>query len=87
MTLTVRTNIQHVVEDELDRIVQTYSPDGAYIIVMNPRTGEILAIGLAAQLRSERPPDDDPRPGQRPLHHLAGRAGLDLQDHHPFPAR
>jgi cell division protein FtsI/penicillin-binding protein 2 len=45
VTLTVKTTIQHVVEDELDQIVQTYQPNGAYIIVMNPHTGEILAMG------------------------------------------
>jgi len=45
VTLTIKTTVQHVVEDELDQIVQTYSPHGAYIIVMNPHTGEIMAMG------------------------------------------
>jgi cell division protein FtsI (penicillin-binding protein 3)/stage V sporulation protein D (sporulation-specific penicillin-binding protein) len=45
VTLTIRMTIQHVVEDELDEIVQNYHPDGAYIIVMNPHTGEIMAMG------------------------------------------
>ena len=45
VTLTIKIPIQHVVEDELDQIVQTYQPHGAYIIVMNPKTGEILAMG------------------------------------------
>ena len=45
VTLTIKMTIQHVVEDELDQIVQNYQPDGAYIIVMDPRTGEILALG------------------------------------------
>jgi cell division protein FtsI/penicillin-binding protein 2 len=44
VTLTIKMSIQHVVEDELDQIVQSYRPAGAYIIVMNPHTGEILAM-------------------------------------------
>jgi cell division protein FtsI (penicillin-binding protein 3)/stage V sporulation protein D (sporulation-specific penicillin-binding protein) len=44
VTLTIKIPIQHVVEDELDQIVQTYQPHGAYIIVMNPKTGEIMAM-------------------------------------------
>lgn len=45
VTLTINMAIQHVVEGELDQIVQTYQPQGAYIIVMDPHTGEILAMG------------------------------------------
>jgi cell division protein FtsI (penicillin-binding protein 3)/stage V sporulation protein D (sporulation-specific penicillin-binding protein) len=45
VTLTIRMAIQHVVEDELDQIVQMYSPNAAYIIVMDPHTGEIMAMG------------------------------------------
>jgi cell division protein FtsI (penicillin-binding protein 3)/stage V sporulation protein D (sporulation-specific penicillin-binding protein) len=37
-------SIQHIVEDELDEIVQNYTPHGAIIIVMNPHTGEIMAM-------------------------------------------
>ena len=45
VSLTIRMDIQHVVEEQLNQIVQTYHPDGAYIILMNPHTGEILALG------------------------------------------
>jgi cell division protein FtsI/penicillin-binding protein 2 len=45
VTLTIKMAIQHVVEDQLDQIQQTYRPDGAYIIVMDPQTGEIMAMG------------------------------------------
>ena len=45
VTLTIRMAIQHVVENQLDQIVQTYQPDAAYIIVMDPHTGEIMAMG------------------------------------------
>jgi cell division protein FtsI/penicillin-binding protein 2 len=43
--LTIKMAIQHVVEDQLDQIAQTYTPNAAYIIVMDPQTGEILAMG------------------------------------------
>lgn len=45
VTLTIKIAMQHVVEDELDQIVQTYQPNAAYIILMDPHTGEILAMG------------------------------------------
>ncbi len=45
VTLTVRMAIQHIVETELDKIVQTYSPNAAYIIIMDPHTGQILGMG------------------------------------------
>ncbi len=45
VTLTIKMAIQHVVEDQLDQIAQTYRPDAAYIIVMDPQTGEIMAMG------------------------------------------
>jgi cell division protein FtsI (penicillin-binding protein 3)/stage V sporulation protein D (sporulation-specific penicillin-binding protein) len=44
VTLTIKMAIQHVVEDQLDQIEQTYQPNAAYIIVMDPQTGEILAM-------------------------------------------
>jgi cell division protein FtsI (penicillin-binding protein 3)/stage V sporulation protein D (sporulation-specific penicillin-binding protein) len=45
VTLTIKMAIQHVVEDQLDEIARTYQPNAAYIIVMDPQTGEILAMG------------------------------------------
>ncbi len=45
VTLTIRVAIQHVVEEKLDGIVDTYHPNAAYIIVMDPHTGEILGMG------------------------------------------
>ncbi len=44
VTLTIKMAIQHVVESQLDQIVQTYQPEGAYIILMDPHRGEILAM-------------------------------------------
>ena len=44
MTLTINYNIQEALERELNNAVSKYNPDQALGIVMNPNTGEILAI-------------------------------------------
>lgn len=44
ITLTIDLKIQEALERELDNAVKTYSPDGTWGIVMNPNTGEILAM-------------------------------------------
>ena len=45
VTLTIHLSIQHIVEEELDQIVQNYHPANAYIVVMDPKTGQIMAMG------------------------------------------
>lgn len=44
LILTIDQNIQYVVEHEADEIWTKWSPDAVSIIVMDPRTGEILAL-------------------------------------------
>lgn len=44
ITLTINYDIQEALERELDNTVKMYNPDGAWGIVMNPNTGEILAM-------------------------------------------
>lgn len=44
ITLTINYEIQTVLERELDNAVNKYNPDQALGIVMNPKTGEILAL-------------------------------------------
>ncbi len=44
MTLTINNEIQSVLERELDNAVLKYNPDQALGIVMDPTTGEILAM-------------------------------------------
>ena len=44
MTLTINLKIQEAWERELSNAVSKYNPDHALGIVMNPKTGEILAI-------------------------------------------
>lgn len=45
LVLTIDQHIQYFVERELDKIVDVHHPKLAVIIVMNPKTGEILAMG------------------------------------------
>ena len=44
ITLTINLEIQEALERELDNAVSMYNPDQALGIVMNPNSGEILAI-------------------------------------------
>jgi len=44
MTLTIDFDIQEALEREIDNAVSKYSPDQALGIVMDPNTGEILAL-------------------------------------------
>lgn len=44
LTLTIDYEMQAVLERELDNAVSKYNPDQALGIVMNPKTGEILAM-------------------------------------------
>jgi cell division protein FtsI (penicillin-binding protein 3) len=45
--LTIDEGIQHVAERELDAAQRTYETKGASMVVMDPNTGEILAIATA----------------------------------------
>ena len=44
MTLTINFELQEALERELDNAVLQYNPDQALGLIMNPNTGEILAI-------------------------------------------
>lgn len=45
LVLTLDQSIQFFVERELDKVVQQYQPSRAVILVADPKTGEILAMG------------------------------------------
>jgi len=45
LKLTIDQTIQSVVERELDQAVLQYQPNGVIAIAMNPKTGEIYAMG------------------------------------------
>src|SRR6202163_1430151 len=42
--LTIDLNLQNIVENEIDAAMREYTPQKATIILMRPRTGEILAM-------------------------------------------
>lgn len=42
--LTIDENIQMFVEQALDEVVETYNPERAIAIVVNPKTGEVLGL-------------------------------------------
>jgi len=44
VTLTIDETVQHIVEKELDGLMKKYSPASASAIVMDPISGEILAL-------------------------------------------
>jgi len=44
LQLTLDATIQHIVEKALQQAVETLNPKGAYAVVVDPNTGEILAI-------------------------------------------
>lgn len=44
VTLTLDQNVQFMVEQALDKVMETHSPRGAWAIVEKVRTGEILAM-------------------------------------------
>ncbi len=44
LQLTIDVNIQKSVERELDNVVDMFNPDMALAVVMDPKTGEILAM-------------------------------------------
>jgi cell division protein FtsI (penicillin-binding protein 3) len=73
--LTIDKNLQYTVEKELKKAVQAWSAKGGMAVVMNPRTGEILAMavqpsfdpnrasGVPAEVRKNRTVTDTFEPG------------------------
>ncbi|HHV64176.1 MAG TPA: PASTA domain-containing protein [Peptococcaceae bacterium] len=45
LTLTLDSTIQHLVEQELDKIIEECNPKRAVILAMDPMTGKILGMG------------------------------------------
>jgi len=44
LVLTIDEMVQHIAEDELDKACKLWNASGGTIIVMNPKTGEVLAM-------------------------------------------
>ncbi|MDH5525932.1 MAG: penicillin-binding protein 2 [Nitrospirota bacterium] len=54
LTLTIDEVIQHHVERELDRLMEESQPTSASVIVMDPDTGEILAMAVRPEFDPNR---------------------------------
>jgi cell division protein FtsI (penicillin-binding protein 3) len=52
--LTIDEVIQHIVEKELDAMLATARAKGGVCIVMNPKTGEVLALAVRTTSRSRQ---------------------------------
>jgi cell division protein FtsI (penicillin-binding protein 3) len=56
LTLTLDTNIQQRTEDVLGAVARVFDPKDATAIVMDPRTGAILAVANWPQVNANDPP-------------------------------
>ena len=73
IVLTVDEVIQHIVKEELDKVVKKHKPKTAMIIVMDPNTGEVLAM-------SSYPGYDLNSYGKAPRDSLKNRAISDVYE-------
>jgi cell division protein FtsI (penicillin-binding protein 3) len=60
VTLSIDEGIQHVAERELDAATRTYETKGASLVVVDPSTGEILALTSAPGYNPNDYTDSDP---------------------------
>jgi cell division protein FtsI (penicillin-binding protein 3) len=54
MTLTIDEVIQHIAEAELDAVIEQTRADDGSVIVMDPKTGEILAMAVRPEFNPNR---------------------------------
>jgi len=71
--LTVDLNLQNIVENEIDAAMREYTPQKATIILMRPRTGEILAL-------ANRPSFDVNQRAQTKPEQMKNRAIIDMME-------
>jgi cell division protein FtsI (penicillin-binding protein 3) len=60
VTLSIDEGIQHVAERELDAAMRTYETKGASLVVVDPSTGEILALSSAPGYNPNDYTDSEP---------------------------
>jgi cell division protein FtsI/penicillin-binding protein 2 len=63
--LTIDTEVQRLVERELHGIMEEWAPASATVIVMEVRTGRILALANRPSYNPTRPAEDDPEGRRR----------------------
>ncbi|NOY65615.1 MAG: penicillin-binding protein 2 [Nitrospirae bacterium] len=73
IVLTIDEGLQAIVEEELNRAVQKWHPQAATVIMMDPDSGEILAL-------ANRPTFDPNRPGRYRASFRRNRAITDLYE-------
>ncbi len=69
--LTIDEHIQQIVEEEIDKCLESSKPKKISVIVMDPKTGEILAM-------ANRPCYDPNQPGKYPAEYRKNYAVCDL---------
>jgi cell division protein FtsI/penicillin-binding protein 2 len=57
LRLTIDRTLQAFIEGELEKAIQEYSAEGGIVLVMDPRTGEILAVASRPHYEPYRYPD------------------------------
>ena len=83
LELTIDEYLQHIAERELQRRRRSEpAPPAAPIVVMDPATGEILALANCADVQPERLPRSPRRAAPQPRDPGPLRAGLDVQGRH-----
>lgn len=70
VVLTIDKTIQHIAERELSLAVKTFEARGGSVVVMDPQTGELLAV-------ANYPPFNPNEPGTSPTSHRRNRAVTD----------
>ena len=70
MVLTIDKTLQHIAERELELAIRTYEAQAGSVVMMDPRTGELLAV-------ANFPDFDANDPGDSPASHRRNRAFTD----------
>jgi stage V sporulation protein D (sporulation-specific penicillin-binding protein) len=78
VVLTVDEVIQHYVEQAIDKVSKDTKADGVRCIVMNPKTGEILAMAVTPSFDPNNPRTPLSKKDQTKLASLSGTAQLNF---------
>lgn len=78
VVLTVDEVIQHYVEQSIDQVMEDTDADGVRCIVMNPKTGEILAMAVSPSFDPNDPRTPLSKNDKKTLASLEGAAQLDF---------
>ena len=79
LTTTLDIVVQRIVEEELDALEETYQPEMACAIAMDPRTGEILAIAGRPGLDPNAFPNVDRNALRIPAVHMSYEPGSTMK--------